>query len=355
MKSALAARVPGSSATIFTSTLAAATTLMGSPVVAIVADQRGRVDAARRAHRADRVHSGDKIHARRSLGSSGKKLLHEFLETLAFRLCPRRQAPERSIIDIPDQDLAHENSSVKSVRPSVRLCIQLIEPSRAASYPQNVSHFPRRSSSHSVAVARTSLTRSGLSGSVPANPRGTQPCRQIRDRHMASERYNAPEREKHWQKVWDAKQTSSAPPPIRRSRSAMCSRCSPIPRGASTWGTCATTPWATCWRATSGPRASTCCIPMGWDAFGMPAENAAMESKIAPGKMDLREHRRDEGAAQVHGPVARLGREVATCDPSYYVHQQRMFLDMSARASPTGARPRSTGTRSTRPCSPTSR
>ena len=55
--------------------------------------------------------------------------------------------------------------------------------------------------------------------------------------------------------------------------------------------------------------------PMGWDAFGMPAENAAMERKVHPQGLDLRQHRGDEGAAEVDGPVARLGREIATCDP----------------------------------------
>ncbi|PKB19306.1 leucyl-tRNA synthetase [Novosphingobium kunmingense] len=68
--------------------------------------------------------------------------------------------------------------------------------------------------------------------------------------------------------------------------------------------------------------------PMGWDAFGMPAENAAMEKGVHPGGWTR------ENIANMKAQLKRLGfaldwsRELATCDPKYYGHEQALFLDM---------------------------
>ncbi|MHC0052293.1 leucine--tRNA ligase [Actibacterium sp. D379-3] len=68
--------------------------------------------------------------------------------------------------------------------------------------------------------------------------------------------------------------------------------------------------------------------PMGWDAFGMPAENAAMEKHVHPGDWTY------QNIADMRAQMKPLGlsidwsREFATCDPEYYGQQQAMFIDM---------------------------
>jgi leucyl-tRNA synthetase len=68
--------------------------------------------------------------------------------------------------------------------------------------------------------------------------------------------------------------------------------------------------------------------PMGWDAFGMPAENAAMEKKVHPGDWTR------SNIANMRAQLKKLGfaidwsRELATCEPDYYGHEQALFLDM---------------------------
>ncbi|MDJ0978317.1 MAG: leucine--tRNA ligase [Erythrobacter sp.] len=68
--------------------------------------------------------------------------------------------------------------------------------------------------------------------------------------------------------------------------------------------------------------------PMGWDAFGMPAENAAMEKKVHPGEWTRSNIEAMKAQLKRIGFALDWTREFATCDPEYYGHEQALFLDM---------------------------
>ena len=68
--------------------------------------------------------------------------------------------------------------------------------------------------------------------------------------------------------------------------------------------------------------------PMGWDAFGMPAENAALEKGIHPGEWTKRNIADMKAQMEPLGLSIDWSRELATCDPEYYGQQQAMFIDM---------------------------
>ena len=68
--------------------------------------------------------------------------------------------------------------------------------------------------------------------------------------------------------------------------------------------------------------------PMGWDAFGIPAENAAIENKVQPSNWT------EENISNMQSQFKRMGfaydwkREFSTCDPNYYKWEQWFFLEM---------------------------
>ena len=71
--------------------------------------------------------------------------------------------------------------------------------------------------------------------------------------------------------------------------------------------------------------------PMGWDAFGLPAENAAIESGAHPADWTAQNIKAIREQLGRMGLSLDWGREVTTCDPGYYRHEQRMFLEFLKR------------------------
>ena len=68
--------------------------------------------------------------------------------------------------------------------------------------------------------------------------------------------------------------------------------------------------------------------PMGWDAFGLPAENAAIKAKVHPRTWTMQNIEHMRGQFVALGLSYDWSREVTTCEPDYFVHEQRIFVEM---------------------------
>ena len=143
---------------------------------------------------------------------------------------------------------------------------------------------------------------------------------------MFSDRYNPREAEPKWQKVWEDRQTFKADNDDPRPKYYVLEMF-PYPSGRIHMGHVRNYAMGDVVARYKRARGMNVLHPMGWDAFGMPAENAAMQNNTHPATWTYQNIATMRTQLKSMGLSLDWSREIATCDPSYYQHQQRMFLD----------------------------
>ena len=139
-------------------------------------------------------------------------------------------------------------------------------------------------------------------------------------------RFNPLKADAAWQKVWEENRTFAARDDSSKPKSYVLEMF-PYPSGRIHMGHVRNYTMGDVLARFRRMKGMEVLHPMGWDAFGMPAENAAMEKKVHPGSWTR------ANIATMKAQLKRLGfaldwtRELATCEPEYYGQEQAIFLD----------------------------
>ena len=143
---------------------------------------------------------------------------------------------------------------------------------------------------------------------------------------MTPARYNFRETEAKWQKIWDEQKTFAAAEDLSRPKYYVLEMF-PYPSGHIHMGHVRNYALGDVVARYRRARGYNVLHPMGWDAFGLPAENAAIQNKTHPGAWTYANIATMRSQLKSIGMAYDWEREIATCHPDYYKHEQKFFLD----------------------------
>ena len=141
------------------------------------------------------------------------------------------------------------------------------------------------------------------------------------------ERYNPREKEPYWQKIWNERKTFNCSLDDKRQHYYVLEMF-PYPSGRIHMGHVRNYALGDVVARYQRAKGKNVLHPMGWDAFGLPAENAAIKHKIHPKKWTYKNIDNMRSQLKSMGLSIDWSREFATCDENYYHMQQILFLDM---------------------------